>query len=102
MQFLTPSLLNLALLLCGQQHDPSSLLTNVSGGSLPPVFQSANDGTLASIRRSDRESRDTGNKLSRLTPAEHLRRANIYMSNRAFEEARAHWQALIDYYPQDT
>jgi soluble lytic murein transglycosylase len=31
-----------------------------------------------------------------------MRRASIYMSNRAFEEARQHWQALIDYYPQDS
>jgi soluble lytic murein transglycosylase len=30
-----------------------------------------------------------------------MRRANVYLSNRAFEEARDHWQALIYYYPQD-
>jgi peptidoglycan lytic transglycosylase len=105
MQFLTPSLLYLALLLSAHQQSVT-LVTEPGGGSLEtafqsaPVLQSANDGVLASIRRS--ESRDASNKLRRLTPAEHLRRANIYMSNRAFEEARAHWQALIDYYPQDT
>ena len=99
MQFLPPSLLYLALLLGGQQPDSLNLTNKAGAGSLATVFQSANDGTLASIRRS--ESRDSGNKLRRLTPAEHLRRANIYMSNRAFDEARAHWQALIDYYPQE-
>ena len=98
MQFLTSSLVYLALLL-GAQQDSSSLVSKVGGGPVTTVFQSANDGTLASIRRT--ESRDSGNKLRRLTPAEHLRRANIYMSNRAFDEARAHWEALIDYYPQD-
>ena len=30
-----------------------------------------------------------------------MRRATIYMANRAFPEAREHWQALIDNYPND-
>ena len=63
--------------------------------------QSANDGTLATVRRTDRTSRDANNKLQRLSEAEHLRRANVYMTNRAFGEAREHWQAFIDYYPAD-
>ena len=63
--------------------------------------QSANDGTLAAVRRTDRVSRDADNKLPRLSVAEHLRRANVYMTNRAFGEAREHWQALITYYPED-
>lgn len=61
--------------------------------------QSAKDGTLATVRRS--ESKDDNNQLLRLSPAEHLRRANVYMTNRAFEEAREHWQALISFYPND-
>ena len=44
------------------------------------------DGTLANVRRTD--SRDSSNNLVRLSPGEHLRRASVYMSNRAFEEAR--------------
>lgn len=99
MQFLPPSFLYLALVLGGAQQHSLDLMTKGGAGSLATASQSANDVTLASIRRS--ESRDSGNKLRRLTPAEHLRRANIYMSNRAFDEARAHWQALIDYYPQE-
>ncbi|MDQ2921510.1 MAG: transglycosylase SLT domain-containing protein [Acidobacteriota bacterium] len=39
--------------------------------------------------------------MTRLTPEEHLRRASIYHVNRAFDEAREHWQALINYYPDD-
>ena len=30
-----------------------------------------------------------------------MRRAAVYLSVRAFAEARAHWQTLIDNYPQD-
>ena len=65
------------------------------------VQQAASENALASARRSDTSARDAQGKLLRLTPAEHMRRASIYMGNRAFEEARQHWQALIDYYPQD-
>ena len=39
--------------------------------------------------------------MTKLAPAENLRRAGIYLVNRAFAEARAHWQALLDNYPQD-
>ena len=63
--------------------------------------QSANDNALGVIRRSDSSSRDDQGQLSKLSQAEHMRRAAIYMSNRAFVEARAHWQALINYYPED-
>ena len=30
-----------------------------------------------------------------------MRRADVYLKNRAFVEARAHWQSLLDNYPQD-
>jgi soluble lytic murein transglycosylase len=30
-----------------------------------------------------------------------MRRAGIYLVNRAFAEARAHWQSVLDNYPQD-
>ena len=39
--------------------------------------------------------------LTRLSPEEHLRRASVYHSNRAFQEARDHWQALLNYYPEN-
>ncbi|HKO95625.1 MAG TPA: transglycosylase SLT domain-containing protein [Pyrinomonadaceae bacterium] len=29
-----------------------------------------------------------------------MRRASVYHSNRAFDEAREHWQALMNYYPE--
>ena len=62
--------------------------------------QTAGDRALSAVRRSDAAARDPGGKLSQLSVAEHMRRASIYMANRAFAEAREHWQALIEYYPQ--
>jgi len=69
--------------------------------ALTAVAQSASESTLASVRRSDAADRDAQGKLRKLAQAEHLRRAAVYLSVRAFDEARAHWQALIDNYPQD-
>ena len=63
--------------------------------------QSASDTTLAAVRRSDAADRDAKGRLKKLAQTEHMRRAGVYLSVRAFAEARAHWQALIDNYPQD-
>ena len=63
--------------------------------------QSASDTTLATVRRSDATDRDAQGRLKKLAQTEHMRRAAVYLSVRAFAEARAHWQALIDNYPQD-
>jgi len=63
--------------------------------------QAASETALAAVRRSDAADRDAKGNLAKLAPAEHMRRAAVYLSVRAFEEARAHWQTLIDNYPQD-
>src|ERR1044071_6800011 len=63
--------------------------------------QAASEAALAAVRRSDSTARDAQGNISKLTPQEHMRRANVYNSNRAFVEARAHWQALLNYYPND-
>ena len=63
--------------------------------------QSASESALAAVRRSDAATRATDGSLSKLTVAEHMRRASIYATNRAFAEARAHWNAVIQNYPQD-
>jgi soluble lytic murein transglycosylase len=68
------------------------------GTSLP---QKTGDNTLSSIRRSDAGVRDANGKLIKQTVTEHMRRASVYMANRAFAEAREHWQAVINYYPED-
>jgi soluble lytic murein transglycosylase len=69
--------------------------------ALTAVAQSASESTLASVRRSDAADRDAQGKLRKLAQAEHMRRAAVYLSVRAFDEARAHWQTLIANYPQD-
>lgn len=60
------------------------------------------DANLAVVRNQDRLARNAKGIITRLTSEEHLRRAGIYHGNRAFAEAREHWQALIDYYPDDS
>jgi len=105
-QLLTASSISLVVGLALSQAYASYNSPTPAGGPLSVVpvsafVQSANDNTLASVRRSDRSSRGADGRLIRLTPTEHLRRANVYMGNRAFDEAREQWQALINYYPQD-
>ena len=61
--------------------------------------QSATDASLNAVRISDQNDRS---KSQNAIPAsEHMRRAAIYMANRAFAPAREHWQAVIDNYPND-
>ena len=72
------------------------------GNATPQISkQASSDASLAAVRRQDREARNAKGIITRLTPEEHLRRAAIYHVNRAFDEAREHWQALINYYPED-
>ena len=80
----------------------STLSTNAASRTKPVVAkQAASETMLAAVRRSDAVDRDAGGKLKKLAPSEHMRRAAVYLSVRAFNEARAHFQALIDNYPQD-
>jgi soluble lytic murein transglycosylase len=72
-----------------------------AGGPFPNVPQGGSEANLNAARRQDREARNAQGVMTRLTPEEHLRRASIYHINRAFVEAREHWQALINYYPND-
>src|SRR5687767_7644337 len=62
--------------------------------------QSTSDAALTAIRSSDRAERASKNKVA-LPPAEHLRRAGIYLANRLFSDARAHWETLVENYPSD-
>src|SRR2546425_917403 len=73
----------------------------VSTHGLSATLQGSSDVSLAAVRRQDRDARNARGVMTRLSPEEHLRRANIYQLNRAFDEAREHWQALINYYPDD-
>lgn len=42
-----------------------------------------------------------GGKLPTLAAAEHLSRAEAYMANRLFPQAREHWAIVMDKYPED-
>jgi soluble lytic murein transglycosylase len=64
-----------------------------------PVDQG--DDALALARRLDAQGRGVDGGLPQLAPTEHMQRAAVYLANRAFAEARAHWQALISRYPTD-
>ncbi|MGZ8496080.1 MAG: tetratricopeptide repeat protein, partial [Candidatus Binatia bacterium] len=64
--------------------------------------QGATDATLNAVRASDRADRSKNGKLAPdITAAEHMRRAGVYMANRAFAPAREHYQAVVDDYPDD-
>jgi soluble lytic murein transglycosylase len=58
--------------------------------------QRVNDTSLEAVRASDRAGQP-----SAVSVAEHMRRAAIYLANRAFASAREHWQAVINSYPND-
>jgi soluble lytic murein transglycosylase-like protein len=67
----------------------------------PNLFaQSTGDAALSAIRASDRTEKIAKSKDA--VPAdEHLRRAAIYLANRLFADARTHWQAILNNYPND-
>jgi soluble lytic murein transglycosylase len=64
--------------------------------------QNYNDATLARVRAQDvAGSGNVKNTVPNLSAAEHAYRADVYSFNRVFPEARAHWQKILDNYPND-
>ena len=59
------------------------------------------DAALRRVMRLDSDQRDTVGKLPTLAAEEHLSRAETYMANRLFPQAREHWQRFFDNYPYD-
>lgn len=88
-----------ALFACAFTFSAHAASTNLPNAVA--VQQAAGDLSLTTVRRSDAALRDSSSDAARLSPAEHMRRAAVYMTNRAFDEARTHWQAVVDFYPQD-
>ena len=78
------------------------LVALLGGSVVPQGTKQSSDASLAAVRRDDQYARNARGAMTRLSPEEHLRRASIYHANRAFEEARAHWDAFINYYPEDS
>src|ERR1051325_7282137 len=63
--------------------------------------QSTKDASLNAVRMSDRADRSKTKVQLEITAAEHMRRAAIYLANRAFAAARELGGAVIDIYPSD-
>lgn len=63
--------------------------------------QTYNDATLRRVTDEDKTARDAQGRLLTLTAAEHVYRADVYMSNRQFPQAREHWQKIVDNYNTD-
>jgi tetratricopeptide (TPR) repeat protein len=64
-------------------------------------FAQTSDAALRRAMRLDNDQRGAGGKLPTLEAAEHLSRAEAYMANRLFPQAREHWQIFFDNYPND-
>jgi soluble lytic murein transglycosylase len=56
----------------------------------------------ASLRACEGLDRLDEAAMATISEADRLRRARVYQYNRHFAEARAHWQALVRYYPNST
>ena len=63
--------------------------------------QSVNDAALRKVTDRDRQQQMADGSVSDLSLAEHLQRAEAYSSNRLFPQARAHWQKVLDRFPND-
>jgi len=71
-------------------------------GFLLSSYGQASDASLRRAIEADNTARSgSGGKLPALTAAEHLSRADTYMGNRLFPEAREHWALFIANYPDD-
>ena len=64
--------------------------------SVSASAQSYNDATLARVSAQDKSSRDDQGAIPLLTMPEHLYRADVYMANRHFPQAREHWKKIMD------
>lgn len=106
--FFSVCLTALALSLACTRVEHAPAANNDGNAALPynpdAIVLSAEEQTqdaLAATRRMDVSGRTADGQLQKLPAQEHMRRAAIYHANRAFDEARAHWRAVIAYYPED-
>lgn len=59
------------------------------------------DAALRRITEADNAAKASTGKLPVMTAAEHLSRAETYMANRLFPQAREHWAIVMREYPTD-
>ena len=64
-------------------------------------YSQSSDAALRRAMDQDAASKGLGGQLPTLSAAEHLARAEAYSANRLFPQARAHWQKILDNYPND-
>ncbi|MEQ1765433.1 MAG: transglycosylase SLT domain-containing protein [Pyrinomonadaceae bacterium] len=65
------------------------------------AFGQTSDAALRRITEADKASRDASGKLPVASSAEHLSKAETYMANRLFPQAREHWAIVMREYPED-
>lgn len=75
------------------------LIALVISFAVAAVAQS--DAALRAVTEKDAGSRDANGRLIVLLASEHLLRADVYMSNRLFPQARDHWMTYMANYPGD-
>lgn len=68
---------------------------------LNAAIAQTSDAALRHVTKADKASRDASGTLPTLTAAEHLSRAETYMANRLFPQAREHWAVVLEKYPED-
>ncbi len=76
------------------------LITVVVVSLVSPAFSQGSDAALRRAIDEDAAARANG-KLPLIPAPDHLSRADVYMANRMFPQAREHWQAILENYPQD-
>jgi soluble lytic murein transglycosylase len=64
--------------------------------SVSASAQSYNDAALARVIAEDRSGRNGNGELPLLSMQEHIYRADVYMANRHFPEAREHWKMIFE------
>jgi soluble lytic murein transglycosylase len=84
----------------GAEGSPPAADMTMEADAVVVSADEQNDAALAVTRRLDADGR-SGGEMPSLAPQEHMRRGGIYHANRAFDEARAHWRAVVERHPSD-
>ena len=62
--------------------------------------QTYGDRVLSQVLAKDARSKTSNGQLLKLPVGEHMYRADVYMSNRKFPQARMHWQNVLKHYAE--
>ncbi len=67
----------------------------------PLAFSQARDAELSKVQSLDSAAKNSDGSLPLMGVADHMYRADVYMSNRQFPAAQAHWKIVLEKYPED-